>query len=391
MSVLLWGMAGAVLGLIWIVRLTQAALGLQRIPDLTRPEWVPELSAASLPRVSIIVAARNEEQGIEPALASLLALDYGNYEIIAVNDRSTDRTGEILEGFAVKSHGRLRVIHVAALPFEWLGKPHAMSKGAEQATGKWLLFTDADVVFRPDTLSRAVSTAEKSGADHFVLLPTMLMKTWDERVVGAFFQCMFVLSWGHSLWKVHDRSARDYMGVGAFNLIRRSTLAAIGGLAALRMEVIEDMKLGKLVKQHGFTQRVAFGPGLVSIHWARGALGIVRNLTKNFFALMEYRWPLALAAVAGLLLLNVAPFVGVVIAPGLSRGGYALALACIAAMYLGMGRYSPISPFYFVLHPAGACLIAYSILRSTFVTLWRGGVVWRGTKYPLKALRRGTV
>jgi len=382
---------GTALGCVWLLRLLQAAIGIPRIPDISQPAWASGDPNTQLPRVSIIVAARNEEQGIEPALASLLALDYGNYEIIAVNDRSTDRTGEILDGFAARSEGKMRVIQVAALPSEWLGKPHAMSKAAEQATGKWLLFTDADVVFRPDTLSLAVSAVAKTGADHFVLLPTMLMKTWGERVVGAFFQCMFVLSWGHSPWKVHERSARDYMGVGAFNMIRGSTLAAIGGLVALRMEVIEDMKLGKLVKQHGFTQRVAFGPELVNIHWARGALGMVRNLTKNFFALMEYRWPLALAAVAGLLLLNLAPFVGVLIAPGWSRVGYALALASIAAMYVGMGRYSPISPFYFFLHPAGACLIAYSILRSTFVTLWRGGVVWRGTKYPLKALRRGTV
>jgi len=391
MSALLWGVAGVLLALIWTVRLTQAALGLRSIPNLTQPEWTPAVTATPLSRVSIIVPARNEEQGIEPALASLVALDYSNYEIIAVNDRSTDRTGEILDRFAATHHGKVHAIHVAALPSEWLGKPHAMSKGAEQATGKWLLFTDADVVFRPDTLSRSLSAAEKSGADHFVLFPTMLMKTWDERVVGAFFQCMFVLSWGHSPWRVHDQKARDYLGVGAFNLIRRSTLAAIGGLSALRMEVIEDMKLGKLVKQHGFTQRVAFGPGLVNIHWARGALGMVRNLTKNFFALMQYRWHLSLAAVAGLLLLNLAPFVGVVIAPGWSRVGYGLALSCIAAMYVGMRRYSPISPFYFFLHPAGACLIAYSILRSTFVTLWRGGVVWRGTTYPLKALRRGTV
>src|SRR4051812_45629606 len=288
---------GTALGCVWLLRLLQAAIGIPRIPDISQPAWASGDGNTQVPRVSIIVAARNEEQGIEPALASLLALDYGNYEIIAVNDRSTDRTGEILDRFAASNQQKVRVIHVEALPSEWLGKPHAMSKAAEQATGKWLLFTDADVVFRPDTLSLAVSAAVKTGADHFVLFPTMLMKTWDERVVGAFFQCMFVLSWGHSPWKAHDQKARDYVGVGAFNLIRRSALAAIGGLAALRMEVIEDMKLGKLVKQHGFTQRVAFGPELVNIHWARGALGMVRNLTKNFFALMEYRWPLALAAV----------------------------------------------------------------------------------------------
>jgi hypothetical protein len=157
------------------------------------------------------------------------------------------------------------------------------------------------------------------------------------------------------------------------------------------MEVVEDLKLGKLVKQHGFQQRAAFGRDLVTLHWAHGALGMVRNLTKNFFALMNYRWPRALGAVLGLLLLNLPPFVGVILATGWARLGYGVALACIAAMYVGMSRYSPVPPYYFLLHPLGTCLIAYSVLRSTVLTLWRDGVVWRGTKYPLAALRRGIV
>lgn len=383
------GISGILLGLGWMIRVLQARLGMRRLPDLHDLQWGMQLEA--WPRVSIVVPARNEEQGIEPALRSLIALDYPNFEIIAINDRSSDRTSEILERVRQEHDERLRTITVEKLPPGWLGKTHALHLGASHVTGDWLLFTDADVIFKPDTLHRAITFIERSAADHFILFPTMLTKTWGERMISGLFGCMLVLAWGHSLWRVADPKARDYVGMGAFNLIRRTALESIGGLAPLRMEVIEDMKLGKLVKQHGFSQRVAFGRDLITLHWAPGAMGMVRNLTKNFFALMNYRWPLALAAVVGLVLVNIAPFVGLVVAPGWARLGYVAAAAAIAAMYFDMRRYSHISPAYFFLHPLASILIAYSLARSAALTLWRGGVVWRGTKYPLQDLRKGIV
>jgi glycosyltransferase involved in cell wall biosynthesis len=382
---------GVLLAIFWIVRLAQIALGMRKIPNLLAPEWEVPSAQGTWPRVSIIVPARNEEQGIEPAMRSLLALDYPSYEVIAIDDRSTDATGAILDRMAASAPERLRMLHVTSLPARWLGKANAMSAGFANATGDWVLFTDADVVFRPDTLRRAIAFTEASAADHLVLFPTMLMNTWDERMVGGFFQSLFVLSWGHSPWRVADPKARDYLGAGAFNLIRKNVLEAIGGLEPLRMEVVEDMKLGKLVKRGGFRQQIAFGRDLVALHWARGALGMVRNLTKNFFALMNYRLSLSLLAVVAVLVVNVVPFVGLIFAPGWARLGYLVAVACIAAMYVGMSWYFAISPGYLLLHPVSAGLIAYSILRSTVLTLWRNGVVWRGTKYPLEELRRGIV
>jgi glycosyltransferase involved in cell wall biosynthesis len=383
------GIFGIFLVLGWMLRVLQAGLGLRRLPDLRHPQWNTESEA--WPRVSIIVPARNEEQGIEPALRSLVSLDYPGLEVIAINDRSTDRTGEILERVREQHSHHVRTIHVENLPPRWLGKTHALHTGVNEATGDWLLFTDADVIFQPDTLRRAIVCAEARAADHFILFPTMLTKTWGERMVSGLFGCMLVLAWGHSLWKVADPRARDYVGMGAFNLIRRTALQAIGGVAPLRMEIIEDMKLGKLVKQHGFSQQVAFGRDLITLHWAAGAMGMVRNLTKNFFAWVNYRWWLALTAVVGILLVNVTPFVGLVIAPGWARLGYAAAAVAIAAMYLDMKRYSHISPAYFFLHPLASFLMAYSLARSAVLTLWRGGVVWRGTKYPLAELRKGIV
>ena len=383
-----WTILGAALAAVWLHRLLDAALGLPKLPDISQPRW--ELSAGQAwPRVSIIVPARNEENHAEAAVSSLLALDYPDYEVFAVNDRSSDRTAEILDRLARENPERLCVLHVSELPPGWLGKPHAMGVAAQQAIGDWLLFTDADVTFRPHVLRRAVNYAEESRADHLVLFPTVHMRSVGERMMIGFFQILFLF--GHRPWRVSDPRARDYMGVGAFNLIRRSVYEATGARQALRMDVLDDMKLGKLVKEGGYAQRNVFGRDLITLRWARGTLDVVDNLTKNLFGLMLYRWPRALGATFLLLLLNLGPFLGLLLAPGWARMGYAAALAAMALVYLGMSWYSPIPPYYVLLHPVSTVLFAYTLLSSVFLTLGRGGVVWRGTKYPLEELRKNLV
>jgi cellulose synthase/poly-beta-1,6-N-acetylglucosamine synthase-like glycosyltransferase len=197
-----------------------------KIADIAHPEW--NRRPSNNPRVSIIVPACDEEADVEQTLTQLLALDYDNYEVIAVDDRSTDRTGEIMDQVAAspQAHGKLRVFHVRELPTGWLGKTHAMWTAAKQATGDWLLFTDADVLFKPDSLRRALAYAESVNADHVVLFPRMIMTKPGERMMIAFFQTLFVF--GHRPWKVADPSTDDHMGVGTFNLIRRSVYEAVG-------------------------------------------------------------------------------------------------------------------------------------------------------------------
>ena len=383
---------GSVLAVAWFSRIVDAALGMPKVADISRPEWDRNpVSSSGNPRVSIIVPARNEEESIEQALKQLLALDYDNYEIIAVNDRSTDRTGEIMENLAAESsaRGQLRVIHHHELPKGWLGKTHAMWTATNQATGDWLLFTDADVMFKPESLRRALAYAEAERADHVVLFPRMIMKRAGEYMTIAFFQTMFVF--GHRPWKVADPKTRDHMGVGAFNLIRRTVYEDVGTYEALRMEVLDDMKLGKVVKNAGFAQRNVFGEDLISIRWARGAMGVVNNLTKNFFAVLSFQWWRTLISAFGLAFLNLMPFFGVWLALGWARLPYAVALLSIFLIYLGMSWRSAVPPYYFFLHPISTVLFVYTLLRSMFLTLWNDGIVWRGTKYPLEELRKGMV
>jgi len=383
-QILNWS-AGIILALAWFSRIVEAAIGMPTVADIARPEWDRRPSTPNgEPRVSIIVPARNEEEDIRATLVQLLALDYSNYEIIAVNDRSTDRTGRVMDdvaasespfgadtwldsaqgglvrGAAVQTgadgileskpfttecteeHGgnpwplsapatRLKVIHVSELPSGWLGKTHAMWTAGQQAAGDWLLFTDADVLFRPDSLRRAVAYAEAEGADHVVLFPRMIMKRPSERMMIAFFQALFVF--GHRPWKVADPKARDHMGVGAFNLVRRSVYDAVGTYQALRMEIIDDMKLGKVIKNAGFAQRNIFGEDLISLYWAKGIFGVVNNLTKNFFALLSFQWPRTVASIIGVGFLNLGPFLGVWLAHGWARLPYAVAFVSLFLVY----------------------------------------------------------
>ncbi len=397
--------AGTILALAWFSRIVDAAFGMPSVADISTPEWDRHpLSACGSRRVSIIVPARNEEQDVESCLTSLLNLDYDNYEVIAVDDRSTDRTGEIMDrmrshlslkqrevGHPESRRGNptLQVMHHRQLPCGWLGKAHAMWTGSNQATGDWLLFTDADVLFKPDSIRRALAYAEAERADHLVLFPEIITKTPGETMMIAFFQTMFVF--GHRPWKVADPKAKDHIGVGAFNLIRRPAYDAVGTYERLRMEVLDDMRLGKIVKNAGFAQRNVFGGGLISIHWARGTAGVIDNLTKNFFAILSFQWWRTLLSAFGLAFLNLGPFLGLCLAQGWERLPYVIALLSMFAIYAGISRNSKIPPYYFLLHPVSSTLFTYILIRSMVHALRNDGIVWRGTKYPLEELKKGLV
>jgi cellulose synthase/poly-beta-1,6-N-acetylglucosamine synthase-like glycosyltransferase len=383
---------GGILALAWFSRIVDAALGMPKMVDISRPEWdrKPAMDGGNS-RVTIIVPARNESADIEAALTRLLALDYDHYEVIAVNDRSTDDTGAIMDKVAgtPAAQGRLKVIHVSELPPHWLGKTHAMWSAAREASSDWLLFTDADVMFKPDSLRRAIAYAEAEPADHVVLFPKMIMTKPGERMMIAFFQTLFMF--GHRPWKVADPKTDDHMGVGAFNMVRRTVYESVGTYERMRMEVLDDMKLGKVVKKGGFAQRNVFGKDLISIHWAKGTMGIVNNLTKNFFAVLSFQWWRALLSCVGLVFLNMVPFFGTASVHGWSRLPYAIALTSMFLIYAGMSARSAIPPYYFLLHPVSTALFSYTVLYSMIATYKQGGVIWRGTLYPLDELKKGLV
>ena len=298
--------AGWILGLAWLWRLADAAVGVPKIADISGPEW--DRKPVGDPRVSIIVPACNEAADIEATLTRLLALEYDNYEVIAVNDRSTDRTGEIMDRVAAAApHGRLKIIHITDLPPGWMGKPHAMWSASNMATGDWLLFTDADVLFKPDALRRALAYAESERADHLVLFPRMIMKHPGEKMMIAFFQTLFVF--GHRPWKVADPKTKDHMGVGAFNMIRRHGVRGAGyipGLAfrsARRHEAGQGRKECRLRAAQCLRRGLDFHP--VGQRAARAWWTISPKISSpSCHSSGRERWPLCFA----LAFLNLMPF-----------------------------------------------------------------------------------
>lgn len=373
------------LALGWVTQTASAAPGLLRIPRIAQ---IAPAEGDHLPRISVLFAARDEEKKLAAALSSMLELDYPDYEVIAVDDRSTDGTGELLDQFA-RGNPHLRVLHITELPSGWLGKPHALEAAAAISTGDWLLFTDADVRFDPLILRRAFALAEERNWDHLTLLANVDLHGFWERVIISYFG--FGLIFGAQAWKVSDPKSTKYMGVGAFQLVRRTAYESSGTHCRLALEVADDMKLGKILKQSGFRSGVAGADGMVRVRWQDGAGNIVRGVTKNMFGAVNFSPSLALTSVAIVLVSGVAPFAGAVFASGLARI-FAIIAALTAAMVQGeMFHATGESRLYGLTHPIGALIFCYMMLRSMIVTLRQGGVIWRDTFYPLDELRRGMV
>ena len=370
---------------VWFVQSIDLAFGALSIPSL---KSAAPLTDENCPTVSILFAARDEAEKLPAALETFLAQNYPRYEMIAVNDRSEDATESILEN-AARKDSRLKVINITALPSDWLGKPHALQKAFENSTGDWLIFTDADVHFDPDVLRRSITLAEERHWDHMPLLCHTKMYSAGEKIAMTFFGMAFLL--GIRPWRASNPKTASYVGIGAFQLIRRSAYEKIGEHRRLAMEVVDDVKLGKLVKEAGCRSGIAKSGTAVSVYWHSGVGNIIRGTTKNFFATTGFRLPIVCTQIFGLLMLSVMPWVALPFAHGWTRvfAGIAVVLAICAEG--GVAIENGISPLYALTHPIGALIFGWMLTRSTIVTLWQGGITWRGTFYPLEELRRGSV
>ncbi len=385
------------LAISWLWQVADRWLHRHAVPDLHDLPLPPDQTTAA-PHLTVIVPACNEQDAIEATLRSLLASRGLSLQILAVDDRSTDATGARMDAVAAEWAAQrsaasqtqsapqhtLELLRIRSLPPGWLGKPHALAIAAEHARADWILFTDGDIEFSPDALARAVAFAQREQADHMVMIPDWIAVSRAETALQG---AMFALTGcGLRYWKIADPKARDFLGVGAFNLFRRKSYEALGGFASLRMEVLEDVRIGWRVKQEGMRQRIAWGQGMVRVRWANGAWGVVRNLEKNIFALFRFRLLPALAACAGLLLHTLLPLVAIVVG-GSARPAGILTYLALAAAYLLQQRRTRVPAAYVLFFPLASVLFLVAMLRSISLTLARGGVLWRGTLYPLRELR----
>ena len=372
----------------WIVGLACVIKSLNGLPVLHKSHapW-----PAVWPRLSVVIPACNEAAHLGSAIATLQQQDYPDLDIILVDDRSTDGTGELIERLA-REDPRIRAVHVETLPPGWLGKVHALHQGVARARGEWLLLTDADVHFASGSLRRALAYVLYHKVDHLALIPRTIQNSfWLEVAVSA-FGLLFLLA--TRAVKVNEPGSKAFVGIGAFNLVNARRFRRTPGFEWLRLEPGDDVALGLMMKQAGATARIAFAYEDLSVEWYPSVAAMFKGLEKNLFGPgCHYRWSLLLFQAGAIWMLVMAPYFA--LAFGLTHGLVPLWVAGAAAIAMQL-----IFPFSVVtegrmrnlvlmLFPAGMLLISAMMLRAGYKCTRNGGIDWRGTHYPIDQLRAG--
>jgi glycosyltransferase involved in cell wall biosynthesis len=349
---------------------------------------VPPLSGNNPLRVSIIVPARNEQRNIREALQSLLELNYPDYEVIVVDDRSEDDTGQILNEMSAVSP-RLKVIHIEDLPQGWLGKNHALWVASERATGDLLLFTDADIIMEPTVLTRAVAFMEQHNLDHLAATPSMHMPTTFLSMFGASFIIYFSLF--SRPWKARDAKSRFHIGIGAFNLVRGEVYRQIGGHETIRLRPDDDIKLGKIIKKGCYRQDVAYAPEFLKVEWYSSVNEVIKGLEKNAFSGADYNIPLILTGCIIHIMGSIWPFFAIFITHGTTQFIYMVTVGLIMLVFADCARFHQSKAWYVLGYPITTALFVFILLRTMLLNLVQGGIYWRGTFYSLKELKANKV
>ena len=363
----------------------EITLGGRRLMHL---EQIAPIGNAGAPRISVVIPACNEESTIEEALQSVLRQDYPDFEVIAIDDRSTDETGTILEK-AAAVNARLRVIHILDLPPGWLGKNHALQKGGEGASGSLILFTDADVVMDASVLRRAAAWMQTNALDHLAMAPRAVVGGFLANSFLAVFALLFTMF--TKAWAVKDPASSKHIGIGAFNMVRAETWRRVGGHTRIAMRPDDDMKLGKLIKMGGFRQDFVLGTRLLVVEWYRSFAEMRRGLMKNLFAGADYRVGVVLAGCVFQMVFLVWPFVAVFAIGGAAQAVNALVLAALFFFFAMNAGMVGMSRWWYLALPVGAMAGVYLMLRAMILNLTQGGIEWRGTRYRLEELRRNRV
>jgi len=345
--------------------------------------------AEALPLISVIVPARNEARNIRHSLQLLLEQTYPNYELIVVDDRSTDGTSEILHEL-VEAHPRLRVVGGSELPEGWAGKPHALVQGVQASRGQWLCFIDADTFAHPRLLSSAYRQALKSGADMFSIFTEQELGSFWERVI---LPLVFLgLSFGFPPERVNDPAKPDAIANGQFILIKRQVYEKVGGHRAVKEHIDEDKAIALLVKGARYRLVLADGRQVASTRMYTSLPEMWEGWTKNIYlGLLDRLWLLFFGALLGL-------FVAILLPLWLAGGLFWLTVdgnlpalvvtgeAIILWAYLIWKRFGAcqrfhISRWYAFTFPLGAFIFTAMMMASAYNVISGRGVHWKGRRY----------
>ena len=338
------------------------------------------------PSVAIIFAAKDEQREIEEAVRSMLKVDYPNLKYTAVNDRSTDQTGDILNRLAEEDE-RLNVVHVEELPDGWLGKNNALHQAAVATDTDYLLFTDADVSFDAECVKRAIGYTESHGVDHLTMFPKVPMPGLMLNAFVVFFFKTFVLY--YQAWRVSNRNSKAFLGIGAFNLVRNNAFREVGGFLRIRMEVVDDLWLGKLLKQGGFRQQVLIARDDISVPWYGSVREMIVGLDKNTYAGVNYNPLLWMAMILGVGLGFFWPFAAIFFYEGPLQILFAWICGVLMVSSGWMAIRMKITPCIAVCVPFIVAIFIFTIMRAGIIFYIRGGIKWRGTLYTKEQLQSG--
>ncbi len=330
------------------------------------------------PTVSAIVPARNEEATIAAAVESLAAQPEIN-EIIVINDQSTDGTAAALKQLSAR-YSQLRVIETQQLPAGWVGKNYAVSLGAAQATGEWLLFTDADGVHLPGSTARALADAAETGAGLVSYSPEQETRTWWEKALIPFVYTRLAHKYSYDAVNHPDSPAAA--ASGQYLMIRREDYTRIGGHAAVAGEVLEDVALARIAKQAGVRLHFASGSGIMRVRMYRTFAAMWQGWTKNLYPLMG-----GTSRATGRELFRVVPWIPLLVLPFtlLHLIWGALGVALLAGRHaayaadLRRNRFPTALALYYM---PGVALYAAALLNSEW-RYARGSVEWKGREYPV--------
>lgn len=337
------------------------------------------------PRVSVVVAARDEADTLPAAMEAHLRTDYPDVELVVVDDRSTDGTGALADALAARD-ARVRAVHVTERPDDWMGKVWALREGERHATGEYLLLTDADVHIAPDGLRRAITLCERRGADHLAVMPDVWSRGVLLDLALAAFARSFVL--GQRIWDVERPGSSAYVGVGAFNLVRREAFERAGGFGWFRLDVADDLALGLMMKRSGARSLPAWGHGVVGLEWYPSLGAMVRGLEKNTFAVFDFRVGWALVALVAVLGFDSLPIVALFLdEPAWLRPLAAGSIGVGLAIGVLLARRAARPAVSVLAMPLATLLFTYIVVRSVALGLLRGGIRWRKTFYPASMLR----
>jgi len=363
--------------------------------EITTPPVDPP---AGGPTVSILVPARNEEKNIRRCVDALLAQDYPAFEVLVLDDRSSDSTAGILAEISAREP-RLLVINGRELPEGWAGKPHALYQAAEAASGDWLLFIDADTFLTPNALSASLASARAHGADLYTVMTEQILGSFWEKTVMPLV--MTALSVGFSPSRVNDPSTRDAIANGQYILIKRSIYDAIGGHKKLHNLIVEDKAISEQVKWNGYRLIVADGRGVARTRMYTSLAELWEGWTKNIYLGLADRPTLLLLGVFGAFLATMAA-VFMPVWPLLGLGWYSLgggwmAVAVVAEALVvwisilyyraNVARLMGISGWYALTTPLGAGIFAAMMFSSAWKVLSGQGVTWKGRTYDPKVIR----